>query len=225
MLCRHQSGASGGGEDQEAGEDVAGAGLAHHDGVEIDHLQWDRVSGRQLQNGGARGDQVTISCVTQSHVTVSALHQLQTHLHVIKHKMKRCQLGGEGELYLLQHFSGLVDDPLPPVTAQWCCFDCIFDEVIFWRLANCVFTELASIRRKCSCGIWTWMHFVFFFVLYILGHPANCRTEFVSSPDAKLQKRADVAVCHRIFLVMFTCWCRCCLGCRVCWWMEVSSAE
>lgn len=39
MLCGHQSEDSGGGEDQEAGEDVAGAGLGQHEAVVIDGLQ------------------------------------------------------------------------------------------------------------------------------------------------------------------------------------------
>lgn len=69
-----------GGEEQEAGEGVAGAAHARHHGVEPGRLQWDRVSDLQRQHRRAGGDQETLSIVTQHHVSLSTPHQLQTHL-------------------------------------------------------------------------------------------------------------------------------------------------
>lgn len=71
---------SGSGEDQEPGEDVAGAALAGHDGV-VDHRdQGHRVPGLQLQQRRARGDEEALRRVAHGDRALLALHQLQTHL-------------------------------------------------------------------------------------------------------------------------------------------------
>lgn len=78
--CSRKAGDLCGGEEQEAGEGVAGAALGRHDVVVPGCLQWDRVSDLQLQDRRAGGDQETISNVTQRHVNLAALHQFHTHL-------------------------------------------------------------------------------------------------------------------------------------------------
>lgn len=69
----------GRGEDQEAGEGVAGAALARQ-AVVPGRLQRDRVPDLQLQHRRAGRDQETVRDVAQRHVDVGALQQLQTHL-------------------------------------------------------------------------------------------------------------------------------------------------
>lgn len=69
-----------GGEDKKASEGVASAALARHDAVVPGRLQRDRVSDLQLQDRRAGGDQEAISNVAQRHVSLTVLHQLQTHL-------------------------------------------------------------------------------------------------------------------------------------------------
>lgn len=89
------SGALGGGGDQEAGEYVAGAALAalaRHNAVVSGCLQWHCVSGLQLQDRRAGGDQETFRIVTKRHVTVAALHKLQTHLDVNKQIQSGAQI-------------------------------------------------------------------------------------------------------------------------------------
>lgn len=67
------SGASGCGEDQEAGEGVARAALTH-DGVEPADLQWHRVSGLQIQHRWTGGDQETLRCIALCQLDVAAFH-------------------------------------------------------------------------------------------------------------------------------------------------------
>lgn len=85
--------ALGGGEDQEAGEDVAGAALARDDAVVPGRLQWHRVSNLQVQDRRAGRDQETFGCVAHHLVTFAALHQPQTHLEEDNRRSeeRRCQ--------------------------------------------------------------------------------------------------------------------------------------
>lgn len=77
-------GSSGGGEEQEPGEDVGGAGLGGDDGVVQHRHQGNRVSGLQLQDRRAGSNQEAFRRVARGHGVLLALHQLQTHLRQIK---------------------------------------------------------------------------------------------------------------------------------------------
>lgn len=69
-----------GGEDEEAGEAVAGAALRHHHAVVPGWLHRNFISDFQVQNRRAGRDQETVGAVAQREVLLAALHQLQTHL-------------------------------------------------------------------------------------------------------------------------------------------------
>lgn len=75
-------------EDEEAGEDLAGAGVGDDTGVSAE-LQWDFIPDVQLHDRWARGDQEALRGVTQRHLNLILLHQLQTHLQHIEHERTR----------------------------------------------------------------------------------------------------------------------------------------
>ena len=96
---------SGRGEDQEAGEGVTGAALARQHAVVLGCVDRHRVSGVQLQDRRAGGDQEPVSRVAQRHHNTRVLHQVQTNLEQ-QHK------GGAADhslnqLHLLRAFSPL----------------------------------------------------------------------------------------------------------------------